>query len=156
MAFKISTRDLSGLGSLATLERLARSIAAIDAILSPEWDYRFFSFNAAWDSANRERMASMRDGSGDGYFAVFSSVGGILKGFAHESPMSPWVSSENRVWPGVLDGVPAIFGGFLSEPAFSMDETTFCIWRTFEDFAWNSGPIDYPDGDDPDGSGNLL
>jgi hypothetical protein len=26
----------------------------LDAILSPEWEYRFFSFNAEWDSAKRE------------------------------------------------------------------------------------------------------
>ena len=74
MALPISTRDLSGLGSLGTVERVAQSIAVLDAILSPEWEYRFFSFNAAWDSTKRERMASMRDGSGDDYFAVFSPV----------------------------------------------------------------------------------
>ena len=89
MALPISTRNLSILGSLATVERVAQSIALLDAILSPEWQYRFFSFNAGWDSARHERMASMRDGSGDEYFAVFSPVGGILKGFAHESAMSP-------------------------------------------------------------------
>jgi len=54
MALPISTRDLSGLGSLGTVERVAQSIAVLDAILSPEWEYRFFSFNAEWDSAKRE------------------------------------------------------------------------------------------------------
>ncbi len=37
-----------------------------------------------------------------------------------------------------------------------MTDTTFCIWRTPEDSAWNCGRIDYPDGSDPDGSENLL
>lgn len=156
MASPISTRDLSRLGSLATVERLAQSVALLDAILSPDWEYRFFSFNAAWDPTNRERMASMRDGSGDGYFAVFSPVGAILKGFAHDCPMSPWAAEEKRVWPGVLDEAPPAFAAFVAEPAFSMADTTFCIWRTSEDSDWNCGRIEYPQGDDPDGSENLL
>jgi hypothetical protein len=135
MASPIPTRDLSGLGNLSVVERVAQSIAVMDAIFSAEWEYRLFSFNAAWDPANGERMASMRDGSGDEYFAVFSPVGGILKGFAHESPMSPWAAEKKRVWPGVLDEVPSAFATFLSEPAFSLADTTFCIWRTLEDFA---------------------
>jgi hypothetical protein len=156
MAFSISTRDLSGLGSLAAVERVARSIAVLDAILSPEWDYRFFSFNADWDSSKKERMASMRDGSGDEYFAVFSPAGAILKGFAHDCPMSPWAAPENKIWPGVLDEVPTAFAGFLSEPAFSIADTTFCIWRTADQSAWNCGRIQFPEGEDPDGSENLL
>src|SRR5262245_26616422 len=63
MDSSISTRNLSLLGSLSHVERVSQSIAVLDAILSPEWEYRFFSFNAAWDLANHERMASMRDGS---------------------------------------------------------------------------------------------
>jgi len=56
----------------------------------------------------------------------------------------------------VLDEVPPVFAAFLSEPAFSMANTTFCIWRTPEDLAWNCGRVNYPDGNDPDGSENLL
>ena len=96
MPSRISTRDLSRLGNLSLVERVSQSIAVLDAILSPEWDYRFFSFNSEWDPANRERMASMKDGSGDEYFAVFSPLGGILKGFAHECPMSPWAAKERE------------------------------------------------------------
>jgi hypothetical protein len=156
MAFPISTRDLSNLGNLAVIERVSQSIALLDAILSPEWEYRFFSFNAAWDNSSNERMASMRDGSGDAYFSVFSPAGGILKGFAHECLMSPWASGEKKVWPGLLDEVPPQFSAFLSEPAFSMADTTFCLWRRLEDSIWSCGRIDYPEGDDPDGSENLL
>jgi hypothetical protein len=70
--------------------------------------------------------------------------------------MSPWAAPEKRVWPGVLEGVPRVFAGFLSEPAFSMDDTTFCIWRTGEDSGWRCGRIAYPEGEDPDGSEDLL
>ena len=45
----------------------------------------------------------------------------------------------------------------LTEPAFAIDETTFCIWRRYADRAWQRGPVTFPAGDeDPDGSARLL
>jgi hypothetical protein len=67
-----------------------------------------------------------------------------------------WASDSEQVWPGVLDQVPAEFEEFLSEPAFSVNETTFCIWRRNVDSSWQTGQIEYPDEDDPDGSDDLL
>ena len=46
-------------------------------------------------------MASMRNGSGDEYFILFNLHGAIMKGFAHESPMSPWANDAKQIWPGV-------------------------------------------------------
>jgi hypothetical protein len=70
------------------LKKLCQSLATLDAIMSPEWEYRYYSFNSKW--AEGEMMASMRNGSGDEYFILFNSEGAIMKGFAHESSMSPW------------------------------------------------------------------
>ena len=152
----ISTRDLSQMPSIESLEMLSQSIAMLDAILCPQWDYRYFSFNAAWDDSANERMASMRNGSGDEYFLLLGPKGAILKGFDHEAPMSPWARDPVAVWPGVLDHTPETFASFLSEPAFSMGDCTFCIWRERNDQLWNRGPITFPQGDDPDGSEGLL
>jgi hypothetical protein len=55
----------------------------------------------------------------------------------------------------VLDGVPPVFPGFLSELAL-MGDTTFCVWRTAEDSGWRCGRIAYPEGEDPGGSEDLL
>jgi hypothetical protein len=101
-------------------------------------------------------MASARNGQGDEYFLVFGPAGAFMKGFDHESPMSPWQQKLRAVWPGVLDAVPAVFASHLTEPAFSMQNATFCIWRTNEDLSWQRGGIEFPPGDDPDGSENLL
>jgi hypothetical protein len=70
--------------------------------------------------------------------------------------MSPYVFVPPRVWPGVLDGVPAEFADCLREPAFKMEDTTFCIWRRHDVREWQHGPIAWPEGADPDGSGELL
>ena len=126
----------------------------LDAILSPEWENRYYSFNSKWGTD--EMMASMRDGSGDEYFILFNSTGAIIKGFAHESPMSPYTNESKTSWPGVLDDVPAEFQGFLAEPAFSIPDTSFCIWRKYSESSWQRGRIAYPEGNDPDGSEDLL
>jgi hypothetical protein len=129
-------------------------MAMLDAILSPNWGGRYYSFNARWSSA--EQMGSMRDGCGDDFFALFNAAGCFLKGFAHESPMSPYRSRPKRIWPGVLDSVPAEFAACLKETAFSIEDTTFCIWRRYSDESWQCGTIEFPAGADPDGSASLL
>lgn len=127
----------------------------LDAIMSPEWEYRYYSFNSKW--ADDEMMASMRYGSGGEYFILFDAAGVAIKGFDHESSMSPYANSEQKVWSGVSDNVPEDFASFLKEPALSMQNTTFCIWRKHTDSAWNVGDITYPDGDETaDGSEWLL
>src|SRR4051794_29115430 len=113
----ISSRDLSNMPDIENLERLTQSLAMLDAIISPEWEYRYFSFNAEWGTSLGERMASMRNGSGDEYFLLFAGAGAILKGFDHESPMSSWTGIPPSVWPGVVDHVPEEFSAFLAEPA---------------------------------------
>jgi hypothetical protein len=150
----ISTRNLTGLPTIETLGKLTQSLATLDAILMPEWDNRYYSFNSKW--AENEQMASMRNGQGDGWYCGFGLVGVFLKGFDHESEMSPWRTEIPKVWPGVLDAVPDAFKSFATEPAFSMEDTTFCLWRGIQDAQWNAGKISFPAGDDPDGSAWML
>jgi len=158
----ISTRDLSGLPDIDDLKRLMQSMAMLDAILSPEWGFRYYSFNSKW--AKGEEMGSMRNGMGDDLCALFTKDGCFLKGFDHTAPMTPYAKRSQRVWRGVLDSVPACFASGLNEPAFMMDDTTFCIWRQYDDNCWQCGKIKFPktklrfDGKpiDPDGSGDLL
>ena len=126
----------------------------LDAIVERDWEYRYYSFNSKW--ADYGEMASMRNGQGDSWFCVFSSKGVFLKGFAHESTMSPWNREDERVWPGVLDNVPSIFEACATEPAFSMSDTTFCIWRAAEGKRWETGNISFPAENDPDGSAWML
>jgi hypothetical protein len=152
----ISTRDLSDLPDVDGLRRLMQSLAMLDAILSPEWQYRYFSFNNRW--ALGKFMGSMRNGQGDHYFSLFNGAGCWFKGFDHEAPMTPFAKNPPKVAAGVLDGVPPDFVTCLTEPAFVLDETTFCIWRRYCDKQWQHGPVLFPkeEHSDPDGSEGLL
>jgi hypothetical protein len=147
----ISTRDLSGLSDIASFRRLTRALAMLDAILSQEWEFRYYSFNSRWGDG--EMMASMRDGSGDHWFALISSFGVALHGLAHEAPtFVPGVPRRE-----IFEGLPSeLRANFVGEPAFDTANSTFCIWRRTTDDYWSSsGPprLTHPD---PDGSADLL
>lgn len=146
---------LSILPDVATLRRKAQALAVLDAIMSPDWQYRYYSFNSRWDTD--EKMASRKNGSGDELYVLFNPSGAILKGFDHESFMSPWARENQSLWPGIFDGVPEEFQSFLKEPAFDIPNTTFCIWRRDSDTSWQVGKIEYPEGDEnSDGSEEQL
>ncbi|MEV7809297.1 hypothetical protein AB0P05_00890 [Streptomyces flaveolus] len=138
-----------------------RGLAMLDAVLSPELDGRFHSFDA--HGKEGERRASMRDGLGSEYTIVFSGAGAYVRGFDHTSPMSPWARMDvPAVWPGVLDDVPEVFHRYVTEPAFrdehGVPSVTCCLWRRATDPAWRTGAIVFPekaDGD-PDGADVLF
>ncbi len=147
---------LEKLPDIETLRLLTQSLAMLDAIMSPDWESRYHSFNAHW--GGDEMMASMRDGAGNDYFILFNPHGAVIEGFDHESEMSPFASTDGEtIWPGVLDSLPTEFTAITTDAAFSVQETTFCIWRRWEDEYWQTGTIEYPDGEaEADGSGWLL
>jgi hypothetical protein len=154
MSALISTRNLKPLPGVAELRGLCQSLAMLDAALMPEWDYRYYSFDAHWGDG--EMLASMRNGSGDAYAILFTDAGAIIKGFAHESEMGGYATDSGRPWPGVVDHVPPEFQQMLAEPAFPLAETSFCVWRKIDGPLWEVGAIRFPPGEDPDGSRLLL
>ncbi|QDU73240.1 hypothetical protein Pan97_02070 [Bremerella volcania] len=146
----ISTQDLSQLPGVAKLEALLQSLAMLEAILCPEWEYRYYSFNAKWGKG--ERMGSMRNGSGDEFFALFNKYGCFLKGYEHECQFAkrPELGSQ------LYEGVPQPLKGGVTEPAFSPENVTFCLWRAADGSHWEHADFKLPKGKDPDGSAYLL
>jgi hypothetical protein len=149
-------RFLRSLPAIARTRALTRSLAVLDAILSPDWERRYYSFDPAWGESG-EAMASMRNGSGDEWFCWFGPPGAAIVGCDHESPMSPWAREPKAVWPGLADGLPEAFAEpVLREPAFSPGDMTFLLWREHGDREWRSGRVVPPEGSDPDGAEWLL
>src|SRR4051794_22294652 len=95
-----------------------RALAALDLILSPEWEYRYYSFNANWSEG--EQMASMRNGCGDEWWAVFhGDRWAAVKGLDHESAA---VSKHRGDLSSALQrAFPSELRSFSSEPAFCWD-----------------------------------
>jgi hypothetical protein len=122
--------DPTFLPDIASLRRRSQALAMLDAIVCPDWDGRYYSFNAAW--SDTESMGSMRNGSGDDWFILFGDFGAAIKGLAHETPMA-----GNKVFAGeVQRQVPRAFASFLAEATFAMDWLSYCYWRASEDSSW--------------------
>ncbi|MET9342687.1 hypothetical protein [Nonomuraea sp. NPDC003804] len=140
----------AALPSVEILRDHCRALAMVDAIRIPEWEYREYSFDAHW--APGEEMASWRSGAGDDYSIVFCPAGVYIRGFDHESPVSPFASDDLRPWPGVVDDVPEVFRPQLEEVAFTLEDVpliTCCLWRSTSDDGWRTGRVTYErDGSD--------
>lgn len=103
------------------LERICKGLAALDAMMSEEWQDRYYSFDHAWNAKSKQRMASMRNGHGDEWFILFEAGGVFVKAFWHEYPHEDVAR--------IYDGLPAILAPQLAEPAFSMHHVTFGGWH---------------------------
>jgi hypothetical protein len=148
----VTVYDLArALPAIADLRALCRALAVVDVVLNPGSQDRYHLYDTGW--APGEELASMRDGAGNEYSIVFTAAGAYVRGFDHESPMSPYATDDDEPWPGVLDTVPDVFRECVREPAFC-DEygtpyVTVCLWREHTDTAWRHGVIAFPDdGDD--------
>lgn len=144
----ISIRNLKELPDIAKLKQICKAIALLDAIISPEWEYRYYSYSSIWDEG--EECATMRDGSGDEYLILFNQYGAVINGLAHEA--EPWETNKNII--------PKEFHEFMfGEPVKSLG-TTFCIWKKYGDREWQAAhnELDELDEDDEyeDGSKDLL
>jgi hypothetical protein len=122
--------DPKFLPDIASLRRRSQALAMLDAIVCPEWEDRYYSFNASWSET--ESMGSMRNGSGDDWFILFGGFGSAIKGLAHETS----IAGDKAFASEVQRQVPQTFASFLAEAAFGMDWLSYCYWRAPEDSSW--------------------
>ena len=127
----ISTKDLTLLPDRRTLENICQAISVMDAILSQEWQFRYYSFNSKWDV--NERCLQMRDGSGDEMHILFREEGCAINGFAHE------FDQPNK--DKLTLNLPEVFDEFINGEPVNSIGTTFCIWST-ELKNWQIGEIE--------------
>ena len=126
----------SGMLPLPPIDQLiqrCRALAALDLMLSPDWQYRFYSFNSRW--SEDEQMASMRNGCGDEWWIIFHRDGwAALKGLGHES--AAWSRHRGKLSSALQQSFPAAMAGFSTEPAFCWDATSFAYFHPAGAPAW--------------------
>lgn len=135
------------------LKQQLLGLSALDIILCSEDWLRRYQFFPQWDEG--VTMASISNGSGDDMYILFAPEGVIVKGFDHESAMSPHARDDYEVWPGIYDQVPSALLHRLEDEALTKEEATFCLWREPSDAQWRTGDIGNPEQLD-DGSDFLL
>lgn len=125
------------LPDITSLRRRSQALAMLDAIICPEWEDRYYSFNASWSET--ESMGSMRNGFGDDWFILFGPFGAAIKGLVHET----LIAGDKMFSCEVQSQVPQTFTSFLAEAAFGMDWLSYCYWRAPEDSSWQK--VVHPD-----------
>ncbi|HBC3450894.1 TPA: hypothetical protein KDY51_004810 [Vibrio parahaemolyticus] len=100
------------------LKNKLKQLALLNAIIEPEWEYRYFSYNSEW--SGDEEMASLRDSCGGEWFIWFS---GDLVGFKCTSPVDGLVDEFQQL----LQAFPQCYSEFVREPAFTM-QTGSAAW----------------------------
>jgi hypothetical protein len=144
---------LASIPEISQMQQQLRRLTMLDAILAPE--FRAFEYHPAWGKG--EELGAFKNGSGDFFFAWFAPAGAVLRGFDHESVMSPFQKDPPVIWPGLFDGLPAALAYANEEVAFALDEVTFCMWSNkASKGAWCEGTARRPAGKDPDGARSLL
>ncbi|WP_328291231.1 hypothetical protein OG218_00420 [Kineococcus sp. NBC_00420] len=109
------------------LRRHCQGLAMLDAIQAEDPTDRYYSFDASWSPT--EQLASMDDGSGNSWSITFTPDGAWLRGFDHESPMSPYGEPFDLDW---LAAVPQPLRATAAEVAFTDGDlpllTLACWW----------------------------
>ncbi|MFP3597866.1 hypothetical protein [Chryseobacterium sp. SIMBA_029] len=126
----ISTKELN-LPDRQKLQTICKAISVLDAILSQEWEYRYYSYNNKW--ADKEEFCEMRNGSGDQMLILFRQDGCVINGFAHEY--------QQQEKEKLTKDLPSIFNEFIFGEPVKTIGTTFCIWTT-EAKNWKTGQIE--------------
>ncbi|GLZ80931.1 hypothetical protein Afil01_57380 [Actinorhabdospora filicis] len=130
----------------AELRRRALACAAAEAAASDDGAYLTYHFTPEWGPGTA--MMQLMNGSGDDLFIAFTGHGVFLWGFDHESEVSPWREHPRELWPGLLDGLPPVFGHLVDN--FADDgvlDATFAAWWTPESGEWRCGPVEFPGGE---------
>ncbi|HLP11261.1 MAG TPA: hypothetical protein VK177_04955 [Flavobacteriales bacterium] len=150
-----STEKLEGFHSPSDLKEIMRKLAALEIIFIKKEDdwLRFFHYVKNW--VDGVDYAGMDNGSGDNMHMFFTPAGTLIKGFDHESPVSPHAADVYEIRKGMYDGAPDHLMRLLDDPSIEKDDTTFCIWHSHNSQEWEKGPVELKDDED-DGSGWLL
>ncbi|MCL6660984.1 hypothetical protein [Paenibacillus amylolyticus] len=121
------------------LRKRMRILAALDIIFSEEEWLRVHHYEdklqpgVAWGSIN--------NGAGDHLHVLFTDSGTLIKGFDHESPLSPHAREDGEIYPGMYDEVPETLMAVLrdQEETLDMEDVTFCLWQEGNDLPWKVG-----------------
>jgi len=148
------------LPEIEVLRNRCRALAVLECVIDGGEPY--YTYTREWGA---DEAALMRNGSGDEWAVVFTADGAFIRLFDHESTMTPYRAPDRELWPGLLDGMPVVFGAHVEELAFCDEDGQFLatavLWRLRSDDRWQAGAgITFPPprglyDSGPDGAGML-
>lgn len=120
--------------TVAEVLQRSKALAALELVLSPDWEYRWYSFQKDW-APGVEQMACMRDGCGNEWWMVFHRDGwAAVKGYAEES--DAWTKHGAALAKALQAAMPEPLREFAHEAAFNWEQASFAYYRLPGDAAW--------------------
>jgi hypothetical protein len=116
-------------------------------------------------NADGSRCLRMDDGAGNNLSVLFSKAGVFMKGFDHESPMSPF-SKPFKICAGIYHGFPEALRAYLENPEsigeddgydkfpgayekngkeVKLTPVTFSAWWDSSAKKWQCGDVEFPE-----------
>ena len=120
--------------------------AKADCIMTDDESLRCYEYNDNW--GDNIQMAKYSSGGGDDLILIFKDDSMIIKGFDHESDISPHAQDEYGIYPGIYDSVPDTLLNELRHEKIDFEEVTFCLWRDSNEGKFSKGEVDLKDKDD--------
>jgi hypothetical protein len=128
MSAMISTQNRQALPDQKSLQRICKAISVLDAIISSDWESRYYSYNSKW--GKNEEFFEMRNGEGDHMLILFQKDACVMNGYA--------VDARQHTKAKVTENLPDIFQEFIFGEPVKTIGTTFCLWK-IKDQAWQIG-----------------
>jgi hypothetical protein len=132
------------LPTIEELKRILLSEASLDIIMNDCKDNTFPLVRFYRNYSNEVDMVYITNNSIDDIYILFSVNGSIIKGFDHESMLSPYANDNNEIAKGIYDSVPHELLKLLDE-GVDRDDVTFCLWRRQVDLFWRKGDVIDPE-----------
>ncbi|MBQ5857398.1 MAG: hypothetical protein IIW51_00125 [Peptococcaceae bacterium] len=126
------------------MKELLKKQAILDIIVTPEHDAWRRLVSYEYDKTTRCDRFHISNGSGDHLYVLISPQGAIIKGFDHESCLSPYQNDEELTAESIYHNVPAELLALLDEET-EKDDVTFCIWQMPGETHWHQNNIELPD-----------
>lgn len=112
------------------LYALAQSLAMLDAIICPDWEYRCFNFDAHLEQG--QALATINHIKGDSCLIWFSDAGVVIKGY-----FVPPYPSDIDFPQQIKKSLPDCFQSILNDPIFYLDQASFCYWYSQSEGQWH-------------------
>ena len=118
------------------MKELLKKQAILDIIVTPEHDAWRRLVSYEYNRKTRCDRFRISNGSGDHLYVIFSPDGVIIKGFDHESCLSPYQNEEEQTLETIYTGVPEKLLALLDEET-ERNDVTFCIWQLPDETTWH-------------------
>jgi len=116
----------------------------VERMLDPTDEFRRFEHFPEW--SQQVQVATFQSGGGDHLVVIRAGSSSAIKGFAHESPSSPYAQPGLKPLAGMYMGMPGELMRAVEAVNLPPDDVTFALWQEQPSRIWTRGITGSEDG----------